>query len=237
MALFVTFQSTPGSLADQAGIRTGDQIVRISGRPTDQMSHQDAQTAILNAANCLELTITRGGALTWVPSVQSVGDIAPGVDGPLTRTSLAAHKQPYTPVGSSHNTTAKPFQVSGSSLVNKQYNSPAALYSMENIRDALEKQAEVLTGGAKGINFMKEEKPLNTDSAVYRMVQEEDKAPRTPISPLLRQTSGVDTSPLGAVQSGLRHVEAPRAPPAPAVPQGNVSIGGPNICSECGKLI
>ncbi|XP_022648795.1 PDZ and LIM domain protein Zasp-like isoform X2 [Varroa destructor] len=230
-------RSTPGSLAEQAGIRTGDQIVRICERPTELMSHQDAQAAILNAGNYLELTVVRGGALTWAPAVQPVGDIVLGSEGPLTRTSLAAHKQPHAPIGSAHNITAKPFQVPGSTLVNKQYNCPAALYSMENIRDALEKQAEVLTGGAKGINFMKEDKPLNTDSAVYRMVQEEDKAPRTPASPLPRQTSGIDSSPLGAAQSGLRHVEAPRPTPQPAAPHGNIAVGGPNICVECGKII
>ncbi|XP_003741636.1 PDZ and LIM domain protein Zasp [Galendromus occidentalis] len=225
-------RANPGSLAEQAGIRTGDQVSRISGRSTEHMSHQDAQNAILNSGNYLDLTIVRGGSLTWAPSVQAVGDITPGSQGPLTRTSLAANKQTHNPIGSSHNTSAKPFSPQ---IVNKQYNCPAALYSMESLREALEKQSEVLTGGAIGINFMKEDKPLNKDSAVYRMVQEEDKAPKTPGSPC-PALSGVDSSPLGS--AGLRHVEAPRPPPAPVPSAGsNVTAGGPNVCTECGKLI
>lgn len=61
--------------------------------------------------------------------------------------------QAQKPIGSSHNTTAAPFATFGTSsipLVNKQYNSPINLYSMQNIKETLEAHTEILAPGVKG---------------------------------------------------------------------------------------
>lgn len=56
----------------------------------------------------------RGGA-TWRPSVTPTGSLPspspslPGNVTPVTRTSLAATPQEMKPIGSGHNTAAKPF--------------------------------------------------------------------------------------------------------------------------------
>lgn len=49
-----------------------------------------------------------------------------------------------------------------------------ALYSMQNIAETLEKQSEILAPGVKGINFMKPEIPVNTHSAVFQAILEEE---------------------------------------------------------------
>jgi hypothetical protein len=59
------------------------------------------------------------------------------------------------PIGSGHNTNAKPFNPSIPSLVHKQYNSPVNLYSEKNIAETLEAHTEVLTSGAKGLVLFK----------------------------------------------------------------------------------
>ncbi|KAG1669428.1 PDZ and LIM domain protein Zasp [Nymphon striatum] len=103
-------------------------------------------------------------------------DLSSGGPGPMTKTSLAANKQNQQPIGSTHNVQAKPFPIDGNKvLVHTKYNNPAGLYSMNNIAETLSAQASVLNTGAVGINFMKEKQPVNTDSAVYRMIQEETK--------------------------------------------------------------
>lgn len=58
------------------------------------------------------------------------------------------------PIGTSHNTTAAPFATFGTStipLVNKQFNSPINLYSMQNIKETLEAHTEILAPGVKGL--------------------------------------------------------------------------------------
>lgn len=173
----------PGSLAEKAGLQTGDALLRIQGKSTDELRHKEAQDAIMRAGNYLELSVQRGASMTWKPKVTPVGSmprpapISNGEPAPVTKTSLAANKQPQKPIGSGHNVAPKPFGTMAA-VVHNQYNSPAPIYSMNNIADTLSAQTEVLTSGAVGINFMKGDKPLNKESAVYRMVLEEDKHPK-----------------------------------------------------------
>lgn len=54
-----SLQVNPGSLAEQAGLKTGDMIVRIGGAEADNMKHKEAQDAIVRAGNYLELAIAR----------------------------------------------------------------------------------------------------------------------------------------------------------------------------------
>jgi PDZ and LIM domain protein 5/6/7 len=178
----------PESIADKVGLQTGDNILKINDINTDTLRHKEAQDVIMRAGNGFELTVQRGGMRTWKPTVTPLNQLRtlPKQDfssdpPPVIKTSLAANKQDFRPIGSTHNVKARPFntyEVNGSdrvtALVHKQYNSPAALYSYQNIADTLSKQAEVLTGGVKGVNFMKTDPPVNKESAVYKMVKEEE---------------------------------------------------------------
>ncbi|XP_055927526.1 PDZ and LIM domain protein Zasp-like isoform X3 [Argiope bruennichi] len=230
----------PGSLSEQAGLMTGDAILKIMGHATENMRHKEAQDAILRAGNNIELVVQRGGVRVWKPTVTPVGDLpsvtTPPAAGLYTKTSLAAKKQEATPIGTKHNTTPRPFAPlgGGKALVNNQYNSPAPLYSMNNIADTLSAHTEVLSSGAKGINFMKEPQPVNKDSAVYRMIMEE------------KETGS-------HIETGLNHVDAPYRKDSPMTQQpvtqhvsapvtkppsqtGDKPLG-PNCCPECGKTI
>ncbi|XP_076368224.1 PDZ and LIM domain protein 7-like isoform X7 [Tachypleus tridentatus] len=214
----------PGSLAENAGLQTGDGVLKIQGQATENMRHKEAQDTIIRAGNSLELLVQRGDMKIWKPTVTAIGNVpgsGPNVK-PVTKTSLAATKQESLHIGSKHNVSAKPFIAGQDSrvqtIVNKQYNSPVNIYSMSNIAETLSAQTEVLTTGAKGINFMKGDQPINKDSAVYRMVHEED----------VPSATEPHATP-------IKHVETPITKPAlekPAEPSTNQ-----NICSECGRLL
>ncbi|KAH9360910.1 hypothetical protein HPB48_003591 [Haemaphysalis longicornis] len=49
----------PGSLAEKGGLQTGDALLYIQGKSTDQLRHKEAQDAIMRAGNYLELQVTR----------------------------------------------------------------------------------------------------------------------------------------------------------------------------------
>lgn len=51
----------PGGLAEQAGLMSGDAILKIQGHNTDGMKHKEAQDAILRAGNNIEMVIQRYG--------------------------------------------------------------------------------------------------------------------------------------------------------------------------------
>jgi len=61
----------PGSLAAKCGLQEGDTIVRIGRTPADGLRHKDAQNAIMDAGNSLELALERGGG-----SRQGIGHVA-----------------------------------------------------------------------------------------------------------------------------------------------------------------
>jgi len=84
-------------------------------------------------------------------------------------------KKPSKPIGSSHNTSAKPFGQAGNyALVNKQYNSPINLFSNKNIAETIKAHSELLAPGVVGINFMKQDAPINKESDVYKAILEEE---------------------------------------------------------------
>ncbi|KAF5286889.1 hypothetical protein FQA39_LY00422 [Lamprigera yunnana] len=66
-------------------------------------------------------------------------------------------------------------------LVNKQFNSPINLYSENNIRDVLDRETQMLSNGAVGINFHNPlaNKPASLqNSAVLRFLEEEESKQR-----------------------------------------------------------
>ncbi|XP_066901820.1 PDZ and LIM domain protein Zasp isoform X2 [Halyomorpha halys] len=229
-----------GSLAERAGLLVGDAVIRVNNVDVSDMRHKEAQDTIVRAGNNFEVTVQRGSGSTWKPHVSPVGGVpTPGKASPMapvTKTSLAATKAPSTPIGSGHNLSPKPFgaapQVNGDAavkaIVNKQYNTPVGMYSEEIIAETLSAQAEVLVGGAIGVNFMKNEKTYDSQkSEVFKMVQEVDKEPRTPEP----ETGSV-------ALNSLRHVPPPepRVPTAPST-QPTQLPPGQNICADCERLI
>ncbi|XP_023231380.1 PDZ and LIM domain protein Zasp-like isoform X2 [Centruroides sculpturatus] len=217
----------PDSIAERAGLQTGDAILKIMGRSTETMKHKEAQDTIVKSGNLLEMIVERGKTRVWKPAVVPIGDIpapSPQITAkPVTKTSLAANKQEVQHIGSKHNVSARPFSATMQdgtvkAVVHKQYNSPANIYSMDNIAETLSAQTEVLASGAKGINFLKEEQPINKESAVYRMVHED---------------TGKE-SPTCERAFPLRHVEAPVTKPPSEKPPEQLN---PNQCVECGKVI
>ncbi|XP_052129116.1 PDZ and LIM domain protein Zasp-like isoform X4 [Frankliniella occidentalis] len=181
-----------GSPAEKAGLQAGDAVLRINNIDATALRHKDAQDCIVRAGNNYELAIQRGGIgmSTWKPAVAPVGPspVKPNAGGPVTKTSLAYKGPAPQPIGTGHNTSAKPFgtipHMNGGpdkQIVNKQFNSPIGIYSEQAIAETLSAQAEVLTGGAIGVNFKKNEKEYNSaNSEVLKMVQEADKEPRIP---------------------------------------------------------
>ncbi|CAL1677263.1 unnamed protein product [Lasius platythorax] len=237
-----------GSPAEAAGLKAGDAVIKVNTTDTYNLRHKDAQDVIVKAGNNFELTVQRGGS-TWKPHVtpatanlpSPIHTASAGNITPVTKTSLAAKKQDGPLIGGGHNFSPKPF-LNGTgdgpikSIVNKQYNSPVAIYSEETIAETLSAQAEVLAGGVLGVNFKKNEKNYNAEnSEVFKMVQEADKEPKTPEPAEPNIVSGVIT-PSSPALAGLRPVQAPETKPQPSTPQTSLPPGQ-NICAECERLI
>lgn len=77
-------------------------------------------------------------------------------------------------------------------LVNKQFNSPIGLYSEQNIREVIQRESQVLSNGAVGINFNSSGagKPSNLqNSAVLRMLEEEEQRQRSGQSPSIKRVA------------------------------------------------
>ncbi|XP_050309315.1 PDZ and LIM domain protein Zasp isoform X2 [Anthonomus grandis grandis] len=235
-----------GSPAERAGLIAGDSVIRINNTDVFNLLHKEAQDVIVRAGNNFEMVIQRGGS-TWKPAVVPVGAVnkpspVPVQNfSPVTKTSLAALPgENIGAIGTGHNVSAKPFgQVNGAvnggapKLVNKQYNTPLKLYSEDAIAETISAQSEVLSTGALGVNFKKNEKNYDaTNSAVYRMLKEAENEPTEPTNDS-EPDSGIVSAPNKGV-AGLRHVVAPQNKPAPAKPQ---IPPGQNICAECERLI
>ncbi|CAH1236620.1 unnamed protein product [Diabrotica balteata] len=182
-----------GSPAERAGLVAGDAVIKINNTDVYNLRHKDAQDVVVRAGPSFEISVQRGGS-TWIPSVIPTGPLSapsPYINsaGPVTRTSLAANKgENIGSIGTGHNLSAKPFspQVNGSlnggpKLVNKQYNSPLKLYSEESIAETLSAQTEVLSTGALGVNFKKNERNYDaSNSEVLRALKEAENQPSYP---------------------------------------------------------
>ncbi|XP_025268056.1 PDZ and LIM domain protein Zasp isoform X4 [Camponotus floridanus] len=267
-----------GSPAEAAGLKAGDAVIKVNTTDTYNLRHKDAQDVIVKAGNNFEITVQRGGS-TWKPHVtpatanlpSPIHSASAGNITPVTKTSLAAKKQDGSHIGSGHNFSPKPFLNGTSdgpikSIVNKQYNSPVAIYSEETIAETLSAQAEVLAGGVLGVNFKKNEKNYNSEnSEVFKMVQEADKEPKTPepvpsrtefyssVSHAIggRATSPRSPTPLFHAMGGgegapddSRHFISPDESRNQASQQqkqesfaGSESTSGGVVCNNCDRLI
>uniref|UniRef100_A0A0P5ZGP5 PDZ and LIM domain protein Zasp n=1 Tax=Daphnia magna TaxID=35525 RepID=A0A0P5ZGP5_9CRUS len=152
-----------GSLAEKAGLRVGDALIRVNTTDIFQLRHKEAQDAVARAGNNFELVVSRGGGMpkTAVKPNDVLDNILP----------VAA---PPAPV-------QQKTDGSGVKIVNRQFNSPMGLYSEESIAETLSSQAEVLSQGVLGVNFKKNDKTYDPgNSEVFKMIQEMDKAPKEP---------------------------------------------------------
>ncbi|XP_063903336.1 PDZ and LIM domain protein Zasp-like isoform X3 [Zophobas morio] len=223
-----------GSPAERAGLIAGDSVIKVNTTDVFNLRHKDAQDVIIRAGPAFEVTVQRGGSV-WKPAVTPTGPVHSAATT-VTKTSLAATKKDTSgSIGTAHNLSAKPFspQLNGAvnggpKLVNNQYNSPLKLYSEESIAETLSAQTEVLSTGALGVNFKKNERTYDaTNSAVYRMLQEAESEPKTP-------EAEPETTVAPSAITGLRHVTAPETRPASEKPQ---LPPGQNICADCERLI
>ncbi|KGL96330.1 PDZ and LIM domain protein 1, partial [Charadrius vociferus] len=122
---------TPGSKAAVANLCTGDQIIAIDGVNTDNMTHLEAQNKIKGCTDELTLTVSRTESKVWSPLVNEEGKTHP------YKMNLASQPQEIRHIGSAHNRSAVPFTAATASaprVITAQYNSPAGLYSSENIQ-------------------------------------------------------------------------------------------------------
>ncbi|KFU91973.1 PDZ and LIM domain protein 1, partial [Chaetura pelagica] len=122
---------TPGSKAAIANLCIGDQIIAIDGVNTDNMTHLEAQNKIKGCADELTLTVSRTESKVWSPLVNEEGKTHP------YKMNLASQPQEVRHIGSAHNRSAVPFTAATASaprVITAQYNSPAGLYSSENIQ-------------------------------------------------------------------------------------------------------
>jgi len=184
---------TPGSVSAQAGVQSGDAIVRIGAEDALSLRHKEAQDAIIRAGNSFVMQVQRG-TITWKPAVTALAQPKQTPEGPVaTQTSLAAAGKGLAPTKRApkgFNAVPAGFNASaetpnGSTIAPTQYNSPIGLYTDENIAEALTAQAEVINPqaagankGCLGINFRKFEREikLRTDSPTYQMLHGDDSA-------------------------------------------------------------
>uniref|UniRef100_A0A8C3KGI7 PDZ and LIM domain 1 n=1 Tax=Calidris pygmaea TaxID=425635 RepID=A0A8C3KGI7_9CHAR len=232
---------TPGSKAAIANLCIGDQIIAIDGVNTDNMTHLEAQNKIKGCADELTLTVNRTETKVWSPLVNEEGKTHP------YKMNLASQPQEIRHIGSAHNRSAVPFTAATASaprVITAQYNSPAGLYSSENIQtfnNAVEsKTSPGATEPTKPLDQHNQPPGgivIDRESEVYKMLQENQESnepPRQSASFLVLQEileseeKGDPTKP-----SGFRSVKAPTTKVASSI--GNAQKLP--MCEKCGSGI
>ncbi|XP_046417227.1 uncharacterized protein [Neodiprion pinetum] len=129
----------------------------------------------------------------------------------------------------------------GPKFVNKQFNSPIKLYSPQSVQETLERQTQVLSNGAVGIDFNQLAKPANLqNSAVLRMLEEEEARQRNGGQPSLKrvawppppedqQFTYVEQEPVQSKTRGVgdfaSYGSSPASGPSPQPPSSQVPQG------------
>ncbi|XP_075791847.1 PDZ and LIM domain protein 1 isoform X3 [Pelodiscus sinensis] len=234
-------QVTPGSKAALANLCIGDVIVAIDGENTENMTHLEAQNKIKSCIDDITLTVGRTESKVWSPLVTEEGKPNP------YRMNLASQPQEIRHIGSAHNRSAMPFTAATASstapkVITAQYNSPAGLYSSENIQTFNNAVESKSSGGAQDPSKPLEQhnQPssnivIDKESEVYKMLQETEdpkEPPRQSASFLVLQeileSEGDPNKP-----SGFRSVKAPTTKVASSI--GNAQKLP--ICEQCGSSI
>ncbi|XP_039337116.1 PDZ and LIM domain protein 1 isoform X1 [Mauremys reevesii] len=232
---------TPGSKAAIANLCIGDVIMAIDGENTDNMTHLEAQNKIKSCIDEITLTVGRTESKVWSPLVTEEGKPNP------YKMNLASQSQEIRHIGSAHNRSAMPFTTATASstapkVITAQYNSPAGLYSSENIQTFNSAVESKSSGDAQHPNKPLEQhnQPSNNlvidkESEVYKMLQETEdpkEPPRQSASFLVLQeileSEGDPNKP-----SGFRSVKPPITKVASSI--GNAQKLP--ICDKCGSGI
>uniref|UniRef100_A0A8C3V8F6 PDZ and LIM domain 1 n=1 Tax=Catharus ustulatus TaxID=91951 RepID=A0A8C3V8F6_CATUS len=212
---------TPGSKAAIANLCIGDQIIAIDGVNTDNMTHLEAQNKIKGCTDELTLTVSRTEAKVWSPLVSEEGKTHP------YKMNLASEPQEIRHIGSAHNRSAVPFTAATASaprVITAQYNSPAGLYSSENIQ----------TFNSGQISSVSPDFPRQSE--VYKMLQENQESnepPRQSASFLVLQEILESEEKDPTKPSGFRSVKAPTTKVASSI--GNAQKLP--MCDKCGTGI
>ncbi|XP_061857481.1 PDZ and LIM domain protein 1 isoform X2 [Colius striatus] len=199
------------------------------------MTHLEAQNKIKGCTDELTLTVSRTESKVWSPLVNEEGKTHP------YKMNLASQPQEVRPIGSAHNRSAVPFAAPAPRVLTAQYNSPAGLYSPDNIHSfncAVEAKA---APEPPSTSEQHSQPPgsiaIDRQSEVYKMLQENQEShepPRQSASFLVLQEileseeKGDPTKP-----SGFRSVKAPTTKVA-------ASIGTAQklpMCDKCGTGI
>jgi len=122
--------------------------------------HQPAQKSSFTPAQNSSFTPAQNGSFTSVPT----------------------RSRTQTPVNMQHGQQGN--------LANRQYNTPQALYSEDNIQEVLSQQAEVLANGVKGINFNQ-----------YKIVDPQGVAHESEVLKYLRETESGQTKSFGSAHA------------------------------------
>ncbi|XP_033004394.1 PDZ and LIM domain protein 1 isoform X1 [Lacerta agilis] len=234
---------TPGSKAAAANLCIGDVIMSIDGEDTESMTHLEAQNKIKGCIDEIILTVGRTESKIWSPLVTEEGKTNP------YKMNLASQPQDVRHIGSAHNRSAMPFTAATAAsstspkVITAQYNSPAGLYSSENIQtfnDAVEsKSAQGDQEPSKNLDQLNQPAGnlvIDRDSEVYKMLQEnQDSAepPRQSTSFLVLQEILESEEKDPNKPSGFRSVKAPTTKVA-------ASIGNSQklpVCDKCGSGI
>ncbi|XP_053730189.1 PDZ and LIM domain protein 1 [Synchiropus splendidus] len=226
---------TPGSKAAQANLCIGDMILAIDGEASDGMTHLEAQNKIKGCVDEMVLSIDRSENKLWSPLSSEEGRTHP------YKMNLASEPKEVKHIGSAHNRSALPFTGFSPKVVTNQYNTPAGLYSSQNIKDFNSAVDEVKTMTTvqepenKSPSDPSKVRPaVAADSEVYKMLQENqesDEPPRQSASFKVLQEileTGDPDKP-----SGFRSVKAPTTKIASSV--GNADRLP--ICDKCGSGI
>ncbi|KAM5141122.1 PDZ and LIM domain protein 1 [Mantella aurantiaca] len=236
---------SPGSKAALAELNTGDVVIAIDGENTDGMTHLEAQNKIKACEDDLALTINRVESKIWSPLVNEEGKAHP------YKMNLASNPQEVKQIGSTHNRSAMPFTAASASstpkVITAQYNNPAGLYSSENIQsfnDTLETKSsngtqvpnkDVDRPQAPAPAQPQPARPVDKDSEVYKMLQENQESnepPRQSASFLVLQDI-LESDEKGEKPSGFRSVRPPTTKVASSVGSGQKLP----ICDHCGSGI
>lgn len=248
----IVLKVSGGSIAENSNLTPGDLIVAINGQDASGLKHKEAEDLITRAGNTVEFVVQKG-TTTWKPNVTPVGQLSGvGQNRIVTKTSLARNQPSNYRVAPGINSAARPFVLAqdGRQLVNNQFNTPINLYSEANIAETLSAQAEVLAGGAIGVNFKKNEKKYNyEDSEVYKMLKSSENEHERVEVPEERYRQESERQPpqqLTQTINQLRPVRAPEPRPVDQQqqqqqqqqPQGaGTGSMNPNLCAECERLI
>ncbi|XP_042314556.1 PDZ and LIM domain protein 1 isoform X2 [Sceloporus undulatus] len=231
---------TPGSKAAIANLCIGDIIMAIDGENTEGMTHLEAQNKIKACIDEITLTVGRSESKIWSPMVTEEEKTNP------YKMNLASEPQEVRHIGSAHNRSAMPFTATTATstspkVISAQYNSPASLYSSENIQtfnNAVESKSMGDLESHKNLDQLNQPATtirIDKDSEVYKMLQENqdsNEPPRQSASFLVLQDI-LESEEKGDKPSGFRSVKPPTTKVASSI--GNAQKLP--ICDKCGSGI